>query len=112
MEEVTLNQLQEEIDIWANQFEKPYFSPLSRMAALTEEVGELARVMNRIYGDKPKKKDEEIKNLEEEMGDLLFSLVCNANAEGINLQKIMDAKMKKVYSRDNNRFTKKEDKKC
>lgn len=111
MESITLEELQTIIDEWANQFEKPYFSPLSRMAALTEETGELARVMNRIYGDKPKKTNEEIKNLEEEIGDLLFSLICNANAEGIDLTKCINKKMDKVYNRDTNRFIKKEDKK-
>lgn len=112
MESITLEELQKQVDNWANQFEKPYFSPLSRMAALTEETGELARIMNRMYGDKPRKTDEEIKNLEEETGDLLFSLICNANAEGINLEKCMQKKMEKVNNRDNNRFAKKEDKQC
>ena len=109
---MNLNNWQKEIDDWANQFTKPYFSPLSRMAALTEEVGELARVMNRLYGDKPKKDIETIKNLEEEMGDLLFSLICNANAEGINLNDALDKKMDKVNSRDKNRFERKDDKEC
>lgn len=110
MENLTLEKLQELIDEWANQFEKPYFSPLSRMAALTEETGELARVMNRMYGDKPEKTNEEIKNLEEEIGDLLFSLICNANAEGISLTDCIKKKMDKVYKRDTNRFIKKEEK--
>lgn len=103
---------QRKINDWANQFEKPYFSPLSRMAALTEEVGELARVMNRLYGDKPKKDEETIKNLEEEIGDVLFSLICNANAEGIDLDESLKKKMEKVNKRDTNRFKRKEDKKC
>ncbi len=105
--EKTLKQLQKDVDDWASQFEKPYFSPLSRMAAMTEEVGEIARVMNRMYGDKPKKDSENIKNLEEEIGDLLFSIVCTANAEGINLTEAMQKKFDKVFSRDMNRWAKK-----
>jgi len=104
---MTLEELQKEIDQWANQFEKPYFSPLSRMAALTEEVGELARCMNNMYGDKNRKSDEESKNLAEETADILFSLVCNANAEGIDLTKCMEQKFNKLYKRDNERFKKK-----
>lgn len=107
MNEKTIIEMQKEVDEWANQFEKPYFSPLSRMAALTEEIGELARVINRMYGDKPKKDTENIKNLEEEIGDILFSLVCTANAENINLSQAWERKLEKVYGRDNNRFTKK-----
>lgn len=105
-----LKKIQELVDNWAQQFEKPYFSPLSRMTALTEEVGELARVMNRIYGDKPKKDTESIKNLEEEIGDILFSLICTANAEGIDLDACFKRKMDKVTMRDTKRFQKKESK--
>lgn len=77
------------------------------MAALTEEIGELARVLNRMYGDKPKKDTENIKNLEEEVGDILFSLVCTATAESIDLSQVWERKLEKVYNRDNNRFIKK-----
>lgn len=85
MEDKTLKQVQKEIDNWANQFTKPYFEPLSRMACMTEEVGEVARVMNRMYGDKKNKDGENMKDLEEEIGYLLFTLVCMANAENIDL---------------------------
>ncbi len=100
----TLKQVQNEIDNWANQFTKPYFEPLSRMAAMTEEVGEVARVINRMYGDKKSKDGENIKDLEEELGDLLFTLVCMANAENIDLTNAYERKMEKVLKRDNNRF--------
>ncbi len=102
----TLNQIQAEIDDWANQFTKPYFEPLSRMAAMTEEVGEVARVINRMYGDKKSKDGENIKDLEEELGDLLFTLVCMANAENISLTKAYERKMDKVVKRDTIRFEK------
>lgn len=106
-EDKTLNQIQIEIDEWANQFVKPYFAPLSMMAAMTEEVGEIARVINTMYGDKKSKSGEDIKDLEEEIGDLMFTIGCMANAEGINLEEAFKRKMNKVFNRDNNRFQRK-----
>lgn len=108
MENKTLVNIQKEIDDWANQFTKPYFEPLSRMAAMTEEVGEVARVINNMYGDKKKKDEENEKHLEEELGDVLFTLVCMANAEGIDLSKAYEKKMDKVLKRDSNRWEKKQ----
>jgi NTP pyrophosphatase (non-canonical NTP hydrolase) len=107
MEDKTFSQVQNEVDEWANQFTEPYFPPLSRMACMTEEVGEVARVINRMYGSKKQKDDESIKNLEEELGDLLFTLVCMANAEGINLTQAYERKMDKVLKRDSNRWERK-----
>lgn len=103
----TLKNIQKEVDVWANQFKVPYFSPLSRMAAMTEELGEIARVMNRMYGDKKAKDTENLKDLEEEILDLFFSLICTMNAEGIDLTEAFEKKMIKVTGRDNNRFEKK-----
>lgn len=105
----TIDSWQKEVDDWANQFEKPYFSPLSLLAALVEEVGETAKVMNTLYGDKKKKDNDNIKNLEDELGDILFSLTCIANSYSFNLNEILDNKMNKVYGRDNNRFQRKTD---
>lgn len=105
-----LAEIQKEVDDWAQQFDKPYFSPLSMMAAMTEEVGEVARVMNNLYGDKKKKDTEGALHLEEELGDLLFSLVCMANANSIDLDKAFDKKLDKINSRDINRWKHKEDK--
>lgn len=107
MDDKTLKQVQQEVHNWASQFAKPYFEPLSRMAAMTEELGEVARVINRMYGDKKSKDSENIKNLDEEIGDLLFSLICMANAENIDLTGAYERKMIKVVVRDNNRFEKK-----
>ena len=104
----TLKQVQKEVDDWANQFEEPYFPPLSQMAALTEEVGEVARVMNRMYGPKKAKKEEALIDLEEELGDLVFSIACMANAQGIDLTKAFGRKMDKSYKRDMDRFKKKQ----
>ena len=107
MKDKNLREIQKEIDDWANQFKKPYFEPLSRMAAMTEEVGEVARVMNRMYGDKKSKDGENIVDLGEELGDVLFTLICMANAEGIDLTTEYERKMDKVLKRDNSRFEKK-----
>lgn len=109
--ERTLNELQSDVHKWASQFEHPYFSPLSMMAAMTEEVGEVARVVNSEYGDKKKKDGEYIKSLEEELGDLLFSICCMANDQKVSLTDAMDKKFDKLYKRDNNRFKRKEENK-
>jgi len=74
------------------------------MACLTEEVGEVARVMNCLYGDKNKKTEEEEKHLIEELGDLLFSLICIANDNKIDLDEALKLKFEKINSRDINRW--------
>ena len=107
--EITLTELQKEVDDWAQQFDPPYFSPLSLLAAMIEEVGEIARVLNAEYGDKKKKDGEYLKDLEEEIGDLFFSLICMSNEEGISLTNAMDRKFDKVLKRDNNRFKRKDE---
>lgn len=103
----TLEQVQNEIDVWAHQFEKPYFSPLSMVATMTEELGEVARLVNIMYGDKNKKSSEVLKSLEEELGDLMFTIVCLANDQNISLTAAHEKKLEKLYGRDNNRFEKK-----
>ena len=106
--ERTLSQIQKEVDDWAQQFEKPYFEPLSMMATMTEEVGEVARVINHMYGDKQKKDTENLKNLQEELGDVLFTIICIANDQKISLDKAFQQKIEKLYGRDNNRFERKD----
>jgi NTP pyrophosphatase (non-canonical NTP hydrolase) len=108
MKNLTLSEIQKEVDDWANQFEKPYFGPLSMVAALTEELGEVARVMNIMYGDKNKKDSEAEKHLENEVGDLFFSLICLANSEKIDLTGAFNKNMDKLNSRDKNRWKKKD----
>lgn len=107
MEDKSLKTIQQEVDEWVNQFKKPYFEPLSNLASLMEELGEISRVLNRMYGDKPAKNEAEARqDLEEEIGDLMFSLICMANAEGIDLTTAHARKMAKVQIRDNDRFEK------
>lgn len=105
--EKTLEEIQKETDTWASQFEKPYFSPLSMVATMTEECGEVARVMNHLYGDKKIKNSEELKDLGDELADLLFSIVCIANDSKISLEEAWVRKVEKLYGRDNERFKRK-----
>ena len=101
----TINDLQKEVDTYISQFKEGYFSPLAMTARLTEELGELAREINHYYGEKPKKTDEEQKTITEELGDLLFVVVCLANSLNINLEEAHDSVMNKFNTRDKNRWT-------
>ena len=102
----SLEEMQKEVDIWAHQFEKPYFSPLSMIGTMVEELGEVARVVNIMYGDKNKKDSETLKSLEEELGDLMFTIICLANNQNISLSSAHESKLSKLYGRDNDRFNK------
>jgi len=99
--------VQKEVDDWISQFEEGYFPPLTNMARLSEEVGELAREINHRFGQKTKKKDEPEGDLAIEMADILFVIICMANREGIDLQEAFDRMMAKVEHRDTTRWTKK-----
>jgi NTP pyrophosphatase (non-canonical NTP hydrolase) len=103
----TLSDLQHRVDEWVSQFEEGYFHPLTNLARLTEEVGELAREVNHRFGEKTKKREEPEGDLALEMADILFVLICMANREGIDLQEAFDRMMAKVESRDDSRWTKK-----
>lgn len=102
----TVKDLQKEVDTYISQFKEGYFSPLSMMARMTEELGELAREINHYYGEKPKKPTESEKNISEEMGDLFFVLICFANSLNIDLEEAHDFVMKKFNTRDKDRWTK------
>ncbi len=102
-----MQEMQQEVDRYIGQFEEGYFSPLAMMARLSEETGELAREVNHSYGEKPKKKDEQENSMEQEMGDILFVLICFANSLHINLDEAFDLVMEKFRSRDADRWTKK-----
>ena len=102
----TLAQLQQRVDHWVRQFEEGYFHPLTNMARLAEEVGELAREVNHQFGQKTKKREEPEGDLAMEMADILFVLICMANREGIDLQDAFDRMMEKVETRDETRWTK------
>ncbi|HEY4320697.1 MAG TPA: nucleotide pyrophosphohydrolase [Gemmatimonadales bacterium] len=104
---MSLAEAQHRVDSWISQFEEGYFHPLTNMARLSEEVGELAREINHRYGQKTKKSSEPDGNMAMEMADILFVLICMANREGIDLQVAFDAMMAKVEQRDANRWTRK-----
>jgi NTP pyrophosphatase (non-canonical NTP hydrolase) len=105
----SMKDLQTEVDAYIGQFKEGYFSPLAMMARLTEEMGELAREVNHYYGEKPKKSSETEKAIEEELGDLLFVLICLANSLNIDLEEAHDLVMTKFKTRDKDRWTKIED---
>jgi len=101
-----LGDMQREVDAYISQFKEGYFSPLAMLARLTEEVGELAREVNHVHGEKPKKKDEAESSIEMELGDVLFIVICFANALGIDLTEAHDKVMHKFRTRDEGRWTK------
>jgi NTP pyrophosphatase (non-canonical NTP hydrolase) len=104
---MSLPELQRRVDAWISQYEEGYFHPLTNLARLTEEVGELAREVNHRFGQKTKKKGEPEGDLAMEMADIIFVLVCMANREGIDLEVAFDRMMAKVESRDAERWTRK-----
>jgi NTP pyrophosphatase (non-canonical NTP hydrolase) len=106
---VSLSESQRRVHEWISRFEEGYFHPLTNLARLTEEVGELAREINHRFGQKTKKKGEAEGDLAMEMADILFVLICIANREGIDLQEAFDRMMEKVEHRDKDRWTLKSD---
>ena len=99
--------VQEDVDRWISRFEEGYFPPLPMLARLTEEVGELARVLMHHYGGKPPKPGEETGDVAGEIADSLFVLVCLANSLGIDLDRAFAETMEKYRARDEERWTKK-----
>jgi len=102
-----MQQMQQEVDEYIGQFKEGYFTPLAMLARMTEEVGELAREVNHFYGEKKKKDTEEEKTMEQEMGDILFVLICFANSLNIDLDEAFTMVMEKFQTRDEHRWTKK-----
>ncbi|WNF25234.1 nucleotide pyrophosphohydrolase [Mesobacillus jeotgali] len=103
-----MKELQQEVDAYISQFKEGYFSPLALTARMTEELGELAREVNHYYGEKPKKNDEKEKTIEEELGDMLFVMICFANSLNIDLEEAHNIVMKKFNTRDKDRWTRKD----
>ena len=99
--------MQREVDEWISQFEEGYFPPLPMLARLTEEVGELARVLMHEYGGKKPKPGEDRGDAGEEIADALFVLICLANSLGIDLDQKSAAMMAKYRERDASRWTRK-----
>jgi len=103
-----LTEAQRRVHAWVSQFEEGYFDPLTNLARLAEEVGELAREVNHRFGQKTKKPAEPEGDLALEMADILFVLICMANREGVDLDAAFDRMMKKVESRDRERWTRRQ----
>ena len=102
-----LKEIQKQVDEWISQYAIGYFPPLENLARLTEETGEVARIISHLFGSKKKKPTEEHQELGGEMVDVLFTLICLANSQNIDLDKAWDKMMDKLNSRDKDRWEKK-----
>ena len=97
---MTIQDAQDTVDQWIKTFGVRYFSELTNFAILTEEVGELARIIARRYGDQSDKESDTGKNLDDEMADVLWVLICLANQTGINLTEAFEKNIAKKTERD------------
>lgn len=104
MSDLTLKEMQQRLNQYVGQYKVGYFPPLSQVARLTEELGELAREVMAQYGEKPKKDTEAVGSIAEELTDLMISLVIFANSLEIDLAKQFDQNMEKFEKRDQTRF--------
>ena len=100
---ITIKEAQQKVDEWINKHGVRYFNELTNMALLSEEVGEVARIISRQYGEQSFKKNEKDKNLSDELADVLFVLICLANQTGVDLTKAFETNMEKKVRRDNKR---------
>ncbi|MDR6463577.1 nucleotide pyrophosphohydrolase [Chryseobacterium sediminis] len=98
-----ITQLQKQVDEWIKTIGVRYFNELTNMAMLTEEVGEVARIIARRYGEQSEKESDKTKDLGEELADVLFVTLCLANQTGVNLQDAFDRKIKIKTDRDKDR---------
>lgn len=103
MSEITLQECQAEVDAWVKDIGVRYFSELTNTAVLMEEVGEVARLMSRMYGDQSFKKSDESHELADELADVFFVLICLANQTGIDLTAAFHNNMAKKTTRDKDR---------
>ena len=100
---MSLANAQKVVDDWINDHGVRYFNELTNMAQLTEEVGEVARIIARRYGEQSEKESDKDKDLGEELADVLFVVLCLANQTGIDLQAAFDRRMEKKTKRDHDR---------
>lgn len=103
MKEITIQQAQQQVDEWIKTVGVRYFSELTNMAILTEEVGELARIMARTYGDQSFRESDKEKDMADEMADILWVLICLANQTGVDLTDALQKNFEKKSSRDKDR---------
>lgn len=100
---MTLEEAQQLVDQWINSVGVRYFSELTNLAQLMEEVGELARILSRTYGDQSFKESDERYDLADELADVLFVLICIANQTGVDLTEALERNLQKKTSRDSTR---------
>jgi NTP pyrophosphatase (non-canonical NTP hydrolase) len=103
-DDLTLREMQSQVDRWVRRYAIGYWEPLAMLARLVEEVGEMARLLNHLYGPKQKRSDEPGQELALELGDLLYTITCMANAHGVDLQEAFEAVMRKLDARDRGRY--------
>ncbi len=100
---MTIKEAQNAIDGWIKKYGVRYFNELTNMAVLTEEVGEVARIIARRYGEQSEKESDKQKDLGDEMADVLFVLICLANQTGVDLEQALKNNIAKKTNRDNER---------
>ena len=100
---MNIENAQQVVDSWIKEHGVRYFNELTNMAQLTEEVGEVARIIARRYGEQSEKESDKDKDLGEELADVLFVVLCLANQTGVDLQEAFDIRMDKKAKRDHNR---------
>lgn len=103
MAAITLKEAQEKVDNWIRTYGVRYFNELTNMTILTEEVGELARIMARTYGEQSFKESDKNRNLSDEMADVLWVLLCLANQTGVDLTAAFEKNLEKKTNRDKER---------
>lgn len=102
---MTLQEMQDRVDTYISQFKEGYFTPMTLVVRLTEELGELAREVNHTYGEKPKKSSEPDGSIALELGDLMFVIACLANRLDIDMESAFRGVMHKFETRDAQRWT-------
>ncbi len=100
MDAITIKEAQQTVDHWIKTYGVRYFSELTNMAILTEEVGEVARLISRMYGDQSFKESDKSKDLGDEMADVLWVLICLANQTGVDLTEAFQKNLEKKTNRD------------
>jgi NTP pyrophosphatase (non-canonical NTP hydrolase) len=103
--DLTLREAQRLVDDWMRERGWSYWQPLSQLARLAEELGELARIVNHLYGEKPKKPGEAEQELGLEMADILYTMICLANSQGVDLQGAFEQALQKYRVRDATRYS-------
>ena len=103
MNEITLKEAQQQVDNWIKTYGVRYFNELTNMTILTEEIGELARIVARTYGEQSFKESDKEKNLSDEMADILWVLICMANQMNVDLTTAFIKNMEKKTNRDKTR---------